>query len=152
MNIIFLAILVVVKSLNSEEFTKDEFTKDVVFNVLATIYEGIDEAVRAGHNRYSLHILWQDTQSKYIDCSYCYYGIQDREAIQGFTDDVTKINYTTNYFTFPTSFNANIPEFRLDKERVFGIIMKDLVELFAGVSVSLSNDSCCHKITLRWEN
>lgn len=138
--ILIFALFALASSLDSTEFSKD-----VIFTILGTIYKGVDESVRAGNNNYQLSILWDDN-SKQQDCKYCFY----LENARDFTDDVRKIDFSRDYFTFPTSSNANIPDYKLNKEETFVTIYKDISELFTGIDIFIKHDSCCHEIELSW--
>ena len=130
--------------------TKELFIQDAVFSILSTVYEGVEESRKSGNNHYKLFILWQDEQSKLSDCNYCYYGLQNKE-IREATDDIRKFDYTSEGFLFPTSTNSDVPPYKINKDRVLTLVMKQLVDLFSGVDVFLNNDSCCHEFALKWD-
>ena len=84
------------------------FVQDVVFNILETINEGVENCRKVGH--YYLFIQWQDKKSRLAECN-CLRG-----SARKYTDDVTK--WGPDVFVFPTSSNANVPDFTLNKERI----------------------------------
>ena len=159
MSFVFAIILVFLVSAFAENYlrgdelvdeTKELFIQDVVFSILDTIYEGAEESRKSGNNHYRLFIPWQDEQSKLVDCSYCYYGLQNKE-IRESTDDIRKYDYASDGFLFPTSANSVVPHYKLNKDMVLTLVMKQLVDLFSGVDVFLNNDSCCHEFGLKWD-
>ena len=125
------------------------FIEDVMFSIMGTIYDGVENSRHYG-NHYQLFILWQQEYSTKRDCNFCHSGIQDKEAMRKYTSDDRKIDYSTDSFTFPTSYNSNIPNYHINKERVLIDILKELTDMFAGIEIQLNGDSCCHIYTLAW--
>ena len=126
------------------------FVQDVMFSILGTIYDGVENSRRSGNDHYQLFILWQQESSNTGECSFCHTGVQDKELMRKYTSDDKKIDYSTDPFTFPTSYNSNIPNYHLNKERMLTNILKELADMFAGVEIQINGDSCCHIFTLVW--
>lgn len=126
------------------------FTQDVMFSILGTIYDGVENSRQSGNNHYQLYIQWQEASSNAVECNYCHSSIQDKDVMWKYTSDDKKIDYTADAFTFPTSYNSNIPQFHINKERLLTKILKELVDMFSGIEIQLNGDSCCHMFTLVW--
>lgn len=131
-------------------YGSDVFVQDVVFSILGTIIDGTETSRRTGNGSYTLNLLWQTEISSKMECSYCHYGIQDKDMIRKYTDDDRKIDYTVDAFVFPTQYNSDIPRYEIDKEKILVHILKELVDLFSGVNVFMNGDSCCYTFTLVW--
>jgi hypothetical protein len=116
------------------------FVQDVIFNILETVSEGVENSRKIG--RYQMFIQWQDKKSRVAECN-C-----RQEDTRQYTDDVTK--WGPDVFVFPTSTNANIPDFELNKERILVHILKELVDMYSGMNIELNGDSCCHLFSIQW--
>lgn len=116
------------------------FVQDVVFNILETIGEGVENSRKMGH--YQMFIQWQDKKSRVAECK-CL-----GENTRQYTDDVTK--WGPDVFVFPTSSNANVPDFALDKERILVHILKELVDMYSGMNIELNGNTCCHLFSIQW--
>jgi len=116
------------------------FVQDVVFNILETISEGVENSRKVGH--YQMFIQWQDRNSRLAEC------VCIRENNRQYTDDVTK--WGPDVFIFPTSSNSNVPDFALDKERILVHILKELVDMYSGMNIELNGDTCCHLFSIQW--
>ena len=125
------------------------FVQDVMFSILGTIYDGVENARRTG-NHYHLFIQWQDVSSNMEECNRCHYSVQDKDAMRKYTSDDRKIDYSTDSFTFPTSYNSNIPQYHLNKKHILTNNLKEFVNMFSGMEIQLNGDSCCHVFTLAW--
>ena len=116
------------------------FVQDVVFNILDTISEGVENARKVGH--YQMFIQWQDKRSRLAECN-C-----RQEDMRKYTDDVAK--WGPDVFVFPTASNSNVPDFTLNKERILVHILKELVDMYSGMNIELNGDTCCHLFSIHW--
>ena len=116
------------------------FVQDVVFNILETIGEGVENSRKVGH--YQMFIQWQDKRSRLAEC------MCRQEDMRKYTDDVTK--WGPDVFVFPTASNSKVPDFTLDKERILVHILKELVDMYSGMNIELNGDSCCHLFSIHW--
>jgi hypothetical protein len=143
------ALTLMICALTVSAMDRDLFVQDVVFSILGTIIDGVEHSRRLG-NRYDLAIQWQDNMSKRFDCSYCHYGIEDKELLRAYTDDERKLDYSKDPYVFPTTRNSDIPDYELNKEEILTYIWKELADLFTGVDIDLKGDTCCHTFSLVW--
>lgn len=142
--------MLILLSLLAIAYGSEVFVQDVIFSVLGTIIDGAEFSRRRGNEHYTLYLLWQTKDSTINECTYCHYEIQDKEMIRKYTDDDLKIDYSTDPFIFPTEYNSNIPPYEINKEVILVHILKELVDLFSGVDVSMNGNSCCYIYSLYW--
>jgi len=116
------------------------FVQDVVFNILETIDEGVENSRKTGS--YQMFIQWQDKNSRLAECT-C-----RQEDTRQYTDDVTK--WGPDVFVFPTTSNSKVPDFELNKQRILVHILKELVDMYSGMNIELNGDSCCHLYSIYW--
>ena len=116
------------------------FVQDVVFNILETIDEGVENSRKIGS--YQMFIQWQDKNSRLAECS-C-----REEDVRQYTDDVTK--WGPDVFVFPTASNSKVPDFELNKQRILVHILKELVDMYSGMNIELNGDTCCHLFSIHW--
>lgn len=115
------------------------FVDDVVFNILETISEGIENSRKIG--KYQMFIQWQDKKSRLAECD-CHH-----ENMRKYTDDVRK--WGPDVFVFPTPENSNIPDYVLDKQNILVDIMKELVDMYSGMNIEFKGDTCCYRFSIK---
>lgn len=143
------ALTLMICALTVSAMDRDLFVQDVVFSILGTVIDGVEQSRRFG-NRYDLALLWQDDTSKSRECNYCHYNMESKEVTRVYTDDERKLDYSNDPYVFPTIHNSDISDYELNKEEILTYIWKELADLFTGVDVDLKSDTCCHSFSLVW--